>query len=154
MEKISSCSAGIELATLRFIAHDFPSLRHRHYLCYNGETVVIITDRCSYYYWWPAGYRGTPKIFRYTGKILPVASFYSQHSPSAFLVSISGQHLLRHQADIKEDTIARPVCLLKRARVGALSEGNMVEATRVMRKVQPFRVDCTLCFEEWFTDGW
>ena len=32
---------------------------------------------------------------------------------------------------------ARPVCLLKRARVGALSEGNMVEATRVMRKVQP-----------------
>ena len=62
--------------------------------------------------------------------------------------------MLRHQADIKEDTIARPVCLLKRARVGALSEGNMVEATRVMRKVQPFRVDCTLCFEEWFTDGW
>ena len=53
---------------------------------------------------------------------------------SAFSVSISGQHkgqhLLRHQADIKEDTIARPVCLLKRARVGALSEGNMVEATR------------------------
>ena len=50
---------------------------------------------------------------------------------------------------------ARPVCLLKRARVGALSEGNMVEATRLMmRKVQPFRVDCTLCFEEWFTDGW
>ena len=71
-----------------------------------------------------------------------------------FTVSISGQHLLRHQADIKEDTIARPVCLLKRARVRALSEGNMVEATRVMRKVQPFRVDCTLCFEEWFTDGW
>ena len=32
--------------------------------------------------------------------------------------------------DINEDTIARPVCLLKRARVGALSEGNMVEATR------------------------
>ena len=68
---------------------------------------------------------------------------------SAFSVSISGQHqgqhLLRHQADIKEDTIARPVCLLKRARVGALSEGNMVEATHVMRKVQPFRVDCTLC---------
>ena len=77
---------------------------------------------------------------------------------SAFPVSISGQyqgqHLLRHQTDIKEDTIARPVCLLKRARVGALSEGKMVEATRVMRKVQPFRVDCTLCFEEWFTDGW
>ena len=69
---------------------------------------------------------------------------------SAFSVSISGQHygqhLLRHQADIREDTIARPVCLLKRARVGALSEGNMVEATDVMRKVQPFRVDyCTLC---------
>ena len=53
--------------------------------------------------------------------------------------------MLRHQADIKEDTIARPVCLLKRARVGALSEGNMVEATHLMRKVQPFRVDCTLC---------
>ena len=68
---------------------------------------------------------------------------------SAFSVSISGQHkgqhLLRHQADIKEDTMARPVCLLKRARVGAVSEGNMVEATDVMRKVQPFRVDCTLC---------
>ena len=65
---------------------------------------------------------------------------------SAFSVSISGQHLLRHQADIKEDhAIARPVCLLKRARLGALSEGNMVEATRVMRKVQPFRVDCTSC---------
>ena len=80
--------------------------------------------------WWPAGYRGTPKIFRYTGKILPVASLLQ----SAFSVSISGQHksqhLLCHQADIKGDhTIARPVCLLKRARVGALSEGNMVEAT-------------------------
>ena len=49
--------------------------------------------------------------------------------------SALGQHLLRHQADIKEDTIARPVCLLKRARVGALSEGNMVEATDMMRKV-------------------
>ena len=62
---------------------------------------------------------------------------------SAFSVSIScqhkGQHLLRHQADIKEDhTIARPVCLPKRARVGAVSEGNMVEATHLMRKVQPF----------------
>ena len=70
---------------------------------------------------------------------------------SAFSVSISGQHwgqhLLRHQADIKEDTIARPVCLLKRARVGALSEGNMVEATDVMRKVQPFRVDYILYAE-------
>ena len=77
-------------------------------------------------YWWPAAYRGTSKIFRYTGKILPVASLLQ----SAFSVSISGQHLLLHQADIKEDhTIARPVCLLKRARVGALSEGNMVEAT-------------------------
>ena len=69
---------------------------------------------------------------------------------SAFSVSISGQHkgqhLLRHQADIKEDTIARPVCLLKRARVGALSEGNMVEATHLMRKVQPFDQSyCTLC---------
>ena len=72
----------------------------------------------------------------------------------SFTVSIFGQHfwsalgsaLLRHQADIKEDhTIARPVCQLKRARVGALSEGNMAEATHVMRKVQPFRVDCTLC---------
>ena len=64
----------------------------------------------------------------------------------SFTVSILGQHLLRLQADIKEDhTIARPVCLLKRARVGALSEGNMVEATYVMRKVQPFRVDCALC---------
>ena len=81
--------------------------------------------------WWPAGYRGTPKIFRYTRKILPVASLLQ----SAFSGSISGQHLLRHQADIKEDTIARPVCLLKRARVGALSEGNMVEATDMMRKV-------------------
>ena len=39
-------------------------------------------------YWWPAGYRGTPKIFRYTGKILPVASLLQ----SAFSVSISGQH--------------------------------------------------------------
>ena len=38
--------------------------------------------------WWPAGYRGTPKIFRYTGKILPVASLLQ----SAFSVSISGQH--------------------------------------------------------------
>ena len=91
--------------------------------------------------WWPAGYRGTPKIFQYTGKILPVASFYSQHSLSAFLVSIRVSICYV----IKEDTIARPVCLLKRARVGALSEGNMVEATHVMRKVQPFRVDCTLC---------
>ena len=36
------------------------------------------------YSWWPAGYRGTPKIFRYTGKILPVASLLQ----SAFLVSI------------------------------------------------------------------
>ena len=53
--------------------------------------------------------------------------------------------MLRHQADIKEDTIARPICLLKRAHVGALSEGNMVEATHLMRKVQPSRVDCTLC---------
>ena len=83
--------------------------------------------------WLPAGYRGTPKIFRYTGKILPVASLLQ----SAFSVSISGQHygqhLLRHQTDIKEDhTIARPVCLLKRARVGALSKGNMVEATDMM----------------------
>ena len=32
--------------------------------------------------------RGTPKIFRYTGKILPVASLLQ----SAFSVSISGQH--------------------------------------------------------------
>ena len=69
---------------------------------------------------------------------------------SAFSVSISGQHkgqhLLRHQTDIKEDhTIGRPVCLLTRARVGALSKGNMVEATHMIRKVQPFRVDCTLC---------
>ena len=67
--------------------------------------------------------------------------FYSQHSRSAFLVSIRVSICyVRHQADIKEDhTIARPVCLLKRARVEALSEGNMVEATDV-RKVQPFRV--------------
>ena len=83
-----------------------------------------------------------------------------------FTVSILGQHFWsalgsafatsssRHQLGYNSKTIARPVCLLKRARVGALSEGNMVEATRVMRKVQPFRVDCTLCFEEWFTDGW
>ena len=42
------------------------------------------------YIWWPAGYRGTPKIFVYTGKILQVVSlFLSQHF---------GQHLLRHKA--------------------------------------------------------
>ena len=35
-------------------------------------------------YWWPAGYRGTPKIFLYTGKILQVVSQFK----SAFLVSI------------------------------------------------------------------
>ena len=97
---------------------------------YSVATYNIIFWCCPVYYWWPAGYRGTPKIFRYTGKILPVASLLQ----SAFSVSVSGQHwgqhLLRHQADIKEDhTIARPVCLLKRARVQALSEGNMVEAT-------------------------
>ena len=40
------------------------------------------------YHWWPAGYRGPPKIFRYTGKILPVASLLQ----SAFSISISGQH--------------------------------------------------------------
>ena len=112
------------------------------------KTAVWIAVRLDLIYvtgWWPVGYRGTPKIFRYTEKILAVASLLQ----SAFSVSISGQHLgqhlLRHQADIKEDTIARPVCLLKRARVGALSEGNMAEATHVMRNVQPFRVDCTLC---------
>ena len=64
---------------------------------------------------------------------------------SAFSVSISGQHKGQHLHVIKEDTIARPVCLLKRARVGALSEGNMVEATHLMRKVQTFRVDYALC---------
>ena len=37
--------------SLRFIAHNFP-LRHRHCLCYNCELVVIITDRCSYYYFY------------------------------------------------------------------------------------------------------
>ena len=42
----------------------------------------------SKFNWWPAGYRGTPKIFQYTGKILPVASLLQ----SAFSVSISGQH--------------------------------------------------------------
>ena len=94
-------------------------------------------------YWWPAGYRGTPKIFRYTGKILPVASLLQ----SAFSVSISGQHLLRHQADIKEDTIARPVCLLKRARVGALSEGNMVEAT-CDEKSSAFRSELIVLYAE------
>ena len=82
---------------------------------------------------------------------------------SAFSVSISGQHLLRHQVDIKEATIARPVCLLKRARVGTLSEGNMVEATHLMRKVQPNFMQSWLyfmpnktnaSFEEWLTDGW
>ena len=38
--------------------------------------------------WWPSGYRGTPKIFWYTGK-----KFTSDHSSK---VSIFNQHLLRH----------------------------------------------------------
>ena len=63
-------------------------------------------------YWWPAGYRGTPKIFWYTGKILPVASVYSQHSRSAFLVSIRVSICYV----IKQTSRRIPVCLLKRAR--------------------------------------
>ena len=49
-----------------------------------------------------AVYRRTPKIFRYTGKILHVASLLK----STFSVSISGQHLGQHlphhQADMKQ----------------------------------------------------
>ena len=45
----------------------------------------------------------------------------------------SGQYLQRHQADIKQahqggHTIARPVCLFKRTRVGALGGQNKAEA--------------------------
>ena len=70
----------------------------------------------------------------FTSGLSFTVSILGQHFWSAL-----GQHLRRHQADIKEDhTIARPVCLPKRARVGAVSEGNMVEATDLMRKVQPF----------------
>ena len=42
---------GLRTKTLRLIAHNFP-LRYRHYLCYSGETMVIITDRCFYYYFY------------------------------------------------------------------------------------------------------
>ena len=67
----------------------------------------------------------------------------------SFTVSILGQHFWsalatsssRHQGGYNSKT-SLP---LNRARVGAISEGNMVEAPDVMRKVQPFRVDCTLC---------
>ena len=66
---------------------------------------------------------------------------------SAFLVS--NCYVIKHTSNklIKEDhqeEIARPVCLLKSACVGAPSEENMVQATHLMRKVQPFRFDCTL----------
>ena len=40
--------------------------------------------------WWSAGYRGSPKIFWFTEKILRVGSLIR----SAFSVSVFGQHLL------------------------------------------------------------
>ena len=61
----------------------------------------------------------------YTGKILRVASLIR----SAFLVSIYHQHL----SIVKYVTIApyngSPVCLLKRAGVGALGGENMAKRT-------------------------
>ena len=50
-KKLVVCLAGIEFATLRFTAHDFPFLQHCHYLCYNDETVVQ-TDVPIYYYYY------------------------------------------------------------------------------------------------------
>ena len=64
---------------------------------------------------------------------------------------------------MKEDhTIARPVCLLERARVGALSEGNMAEATDVHDEKSSAFQSClyfmpnktNASFEEWLTDRW
>ena len=97
--------------------------------CHSEE---VLLQQLSFY-WWTTGYRGVTKIFRYTRKILPVASLLK----SAFLVSIrvSICYVIKQTSSklIKEDhTIARPVCLLKCARVGALSGKNMVEATHVI----------------------
>ena len=61
---------------------------------------------------------------------------------SGLSVSISGQHKGQHYV---HDTIAKQVCLLKGACVGAFSGKNVADATHVVRKIQPFTVDCTLC---------
>ena len=50
--KIESCSAGLETATLRSIAHDYPIAPSPRLLKLIGETVILITDRCSYYYYY------------------------------------------------------------------------------------------------------
>ena len=43
-----------------------PTLRHR-----TLQTAQTLSrGQYKLIYWWPTGYRGTPKIFRYTGKIL------------------------------------------------------------------------------------
>ena len=54
----------------------------------------LYAGRHSIRYWWPAGYRGTPKVFLYTGKILQVVSLFT----SAFLVSICYviKHVMKH----------------------------------------------------------
>ena len=79
------------------------------------------------------GPRATVGHRKYSGKLEKFYQwllFYSQHSRSAFLVSIRVSICYVIKQTLRRDhTIARPVCLLKRARVGALSEGNMVEAT-------------------------
>ena len=87
------------------------------------------------------GPRATENIPVYWKNFTSGLSFKSQYFWSAFATSLS-----RHQASSSRNhTIARLVCLLKRARFEALSEGNMRGATHVMGKVQSFRVDCTLC---------
>ena len=76
----------------------------------------------------------------------------------SFTVSILGQHFWsalrsafatsssRHQGGYNSKTSLSAYGLSALVlEVKSLSEGNMVEATHVMRKVQPFRVDCTLC---------
>ena len=88
------------------------------------------------------GHRKIPVYWNYfTSGLSFKVGILDQHFWSAFATSSSS-----HQASSSRRIIQQQdQFVLERACVGALSEGNMVGATHVMRKVQPFRVDCTLC---------
>ena len=76
--------------------------------------------------------RGTPKIFRYTGKKFT--------SGLSYKVSIFNQHFWSENASQWHYTMASPVCLLKQT-VGTPGRWNMAkitwELTGVLKKAQP-----------------
>ena len=73
-------------------------------------------------FWWPAAFRGTPKIIWMTEKFC--LSFCQQFNVSIFQFFLKFCYcLLRHSSTIQKQVHFEILCLLKRARIGVFLKG-------------------------------